>query len=169
MNPCGDRLADVLPDRLEVGEFLLLSADAESGDDGDALDLESAALGEADPAAELARLRTRRFVRGWQRSFDTADHCVLYAAVFVFTSTRDAVLSCEDHAHSLVAAGAHRRGQLLVVERPSERAVVWVGSVGASELLVQLVGPGAANEPVDDLAARARARLSAMASNRGSS
>jgi hypothetical protein len=168
-NPPAGRLADVLPTRIDVGLLLPLPTATEPNDDGIALDVETAALAESDPAAELARLRTRGFRRGWERWFETDDGYVLHATAFVFATRAGATRSQQDHAHALEAAGATAADGVFTLQDGSDRAVV-VSVVGAeTEVLLQLVGPDPAATVVETLGALVRSRLAAMESSRPSS
>ena len=165
------RLADVLVSRADVEE-LVGPVDSPDGDDGTALDLTAAALAEADPPAELARLRTRQFVRGWVRTFttttSTSGHTV-QASAYVFATEGQAERSAEDLRHALSAAGARLVSGLYRVGDAPERAVVGIEATGTVQYLVQKVGPSPDAQVVRALLARVRSNVAAMRKSAASS
>jgi hypothetical protein len=74
----------------------------------DVLDLDAAAVAEADPDAERALLETRGFVRGAARTWSGPDDDVVFVTAYEFASPDQADLYLVDGAETLEARGAER-------------------------------------------------------------
>ena len=163
------RLQGWLPDTTAVNDvatdFGAFVHDYDLGDEGSPLDLESAALTEADPRAELARLRTRRFVRGWERRWESPEsRAVVHGVVFEFADETNAKRSVDDQRDALLAAGGISRGtQCWTIALDGEIAWILVDVVGRVQRALTLLVPTRVTVP-DSNAKAVLLRLAAAVS-----